>query len=154
MVEPLRRDVWKAIEYPELESERAIDFGVILTKVKCKAFGMDDISMSLGMERKERRVKQPWWEWRPYSGLRMNVHAGERRCGLWVITEVRIVKGFQEEEWGEGSNVTVERSWEGALRKMHWACQLGGLSDFQRHIFSRAMVIEARLRDWVSGEGV
>lgn len=40
----------------------------------------------------------------------MNVHAGERRCGLWVITEVRIVKGFQEEEWGEGSNVTVERS--------------------------------------------
>lgn len=32
----------------------------------------------------------------------MSVHAGERRCGLWVITKVRIVKGFQEEELGEG----------------------------------------------------
>lgn len=37
----------------------AIDFGVILTKVKCKALDMDDICMSLGMERKKSRVKQP-----------------------------------------------------------------------------------------------
>lgn len=33
----------------------------------------------------------------------MNVHAGERRCRLWVITEVRIGKGFQEEEWGRAA---------------------------------------------------
>lgn len=38
----------------ELERvEGAIDFGVILTKVKFKALGIDELSMSEGMGRKE-----------------------------------------------------------------------------------------------------
>lgn len=57
-MEPPGGDVWKAIEHPELELERvegAIDFGVILTKVKFKALGIDELSMSEGMGRKELR---------------------------------------------------------------------------------------------------
>ena len=48
-------------------------------------------------------------EWRSYRGLRTNVQDRERTLGQWVVTEVRIVKGFQEEGW-EVSNITVERS--------------------------------------------
>lgn len=45
-MEPPGRDVWKAIRHPELELkrvERGIDLGVIFTKVKVKALGMDEI---------------------------------------------------------------------------------------------------------------
>lgn len=48
-------------------------------------------------------------EWRSYGGLRTNVQDRERTLGQPVITEVRIVKGFQEEGW-EVSNITVERA--------------------------------------------
>lgn len=50
-MEPTGRDVWKAIEHPELELERvegAVDFGIILTRVKFKALGMDEISYVRG----------------------------------------------------------------------------------------------------------
>lgn len=56
-VEPPGRDVWKAVGHLELELEtadRAIDFRVVLTKVKVKALGMDAISMSESMERNDR----------------------------------------------------------------------------------------------------
>lgn len=58
MMEPPGGDVWNAIEHRELELERvegAIDFGVILTKVKFKALGIDELSMSEGMGKKELR---------------------------------------------------------------------------------------------------
>lgn len=47
-MEPPGRGVWKAIRHPELELkrvERGIDLGVIFTKVKVKALGMDEISI-------------------------------------------------------------------------------------------------------------
>lgn len=69
------RDAWEAAVHLELELERAertIDFGVILTKMQVKALGMNEVSRSGGMERKEHRMKRP-------SG-RIERKATEKEC--------------------------------------------------------------------------
>lgn len=100
MVAPCR-DVWKATSWTRAwKSRKSCRFGSHPHKVKFKALGKDEISISEGMERKQLITKCPWGEGRSYRGLRRNVQGRERRQGQWVITEVSIVEGFQEEVGG------------------------------------------------------